>query len=69
MDNMDGQGTFSWTDGRIYKGGWRNNMPHGNGKMVSSSGEIKLGLWENGKRVKWFKTTELNLKRQELNDL
>ena len=44
-------------------------MPHGNGKMVSSNGEIKLGLWENGKRVKWFKTTELNLKRQELNDL
>lgn len=58
-----------WADGRSYEGSWSNNNPHGTGKFITTSGEIKIGLWENGKRVKWHNTKHLNQKRLELNNL
>lgn len=69
MDLMHGNGTFEWPDGRKYIGGWRNNLPHGKSQLINSKGEIKFGLWENGKRVKWFDTKELNKKREALSAL
>jgi len=67
MDKMHGFGTYSWPDGRVYEGNWRNNNTHGKGKFINSEGEIKLGLWDNGKRVKWFDNAELEKLRLQHN--
>ena len=67
MDKMHGFGTYSWPDGRVYEGHWRNNTTHGTGKFTDTDDtveekyhkkEVKNGLWENGKRVKWFENAE-----------
>ena len=29
----DGEGTFKWTDGRTYQGGFKNDLLHGQGKF------------------------------------
>jgi len=67
MDKMHGFGTYSWPDGRVYEGHWRNNTTHGTGKFTMADDsveekfhkkEVKHGLWENGKRVKWFENPE-----------
>jgi hypothetical protein len=31
---MEGMGIFTWTDGRIYNGLWKNNMMEGYGKFT-----------------------------------
>jgi hypothetical protein len=28
---MDGEGVFTWTDGRVYKGGYKNDKKQGYG--------------------------------------
>lgn len=61
MDKMHGFGTYNWPkpNERVYEGHWRNNTIHGRGKFINSDGVIKLGLWDNGQRVKWFDNAEL----------
>lgn len=36
---MEGRGTFTWRDGSIYEGEYRNNRKHGRGKYISSEGK------------------------------
>ena len=42
-------------DGRRYEGWWHKGKQHGLGTYIDNGkGNIKYGLWENGKRIKWF---------------
>jgi len=40
-------------DGSKYEGQWLNGKQHGKGLYISRNGEMKEGLWENGKKIKW----------------
>jgi hypothetical protein len=54
-DKKEGYGIYYWTDGRKYEGWWHKSKQHGLGTYTDSSkNTIKYGLWENGKRIKWF---------------
>jgi hypothetical protein len=33
---------------------WSNGKQHGEARFTNSKGRSKLGLWENGERVKWL---------------
>ena len=55
MDKKEGYGVYFWTDGRKYEGWWHKGKQHGLGTYSDvAKGNIEYGLWENGKRVKWF---------------
>ena len=55
MDKKEGFGVYYWTDGRKYEGWWHKGKQHGLGTYIDNAkGSIKYGLWENGRRVKWF---------------
>ena len=45
---MQGEGTFTWADGDMYVGTWRNNQRDGKGKMVKRSGDEEMLVYENG---------------------
>ena len=54
-DKKQGFGIYLWTDGRKYEGWWYRGKQHGIGTYFDSKkGTIKYGIWENGKRNKWF---------------
>lgn len=54
-DKKEGWGIYLWTDGRRYEGWWHKGKQHGLGTYIDKQkGSQKFGLWENGKRVKWF---------------
>jgi hypothetical protein len=59
-DKKDGFGVYYWTDGRKYEGWWHKGKQHGLGQYVDSGKKtLKYGLWEYGKRVRWFDDTEV----------
>lgn len=61
-DKKDGFGTYCWTDGRKYEGWWSRGKQHGLGTYIDpAKGKVKYGLWENGKRVKWFDEQTIKL--------
>ena len=54
-DKKHGYGIYQWADGRKYKGYWTRGKQNGIGNyIVSSEDKLKFGLWEDGKRIKWF---------------
>ena len=54
-DKKSGFGIYYWPDGRKYEGWWSKGKQHGLGTYMDfNQGKVKYGLWENGKRVKWF---------------
>lgn len=54
-DKKEGYGIYYWTDGRKYEGWWHKGKQHGLGTYIDSAkSSVKYGLWEHGKRVKWF---------------
>lgn len=56
-DKKHGYGVYKWADGRKYSGYWCRGKQHGLGTYVVPSEErMKFGLWEDGKRIKWFET-------------
>lgn len=66
-DKKDGYGIYRWADGRIYEGWWHKGKQYGLGKYINSEGNLmqdlvglKYGLWENGKRAKWFGMPEVS---------
>jgi hypothetical protein len=42
---------MNFYDGSIYTGGFRNDRPHGKGKMATKEGKQLIGIWDNGKKV------------------
>jgi len=54
-DKKEGYGMYKWIDGRKFEGWWYKGKQHGLGTYYDTKTEaVKFGLWENGKRVKWF---------------
>jgi hypothetical protein len=45
---LDGWGTMNYADGRIYSGGFRDNMRHGRGRLVGTAGDVLEGDFSNG---------------------
>ena len=56
-DKKDGYGIYKWSDGRAYEGWWHKGKQFGFGKYLSSK-ELKYGLWENGRRIRWIAKDE-----------
>jgi hypothetical protein len=44
-----GQGTFSWPDGRLYVGEWRQGQPGGLGTRIFANGRFKAGYFDRGR--------------------
>ena len=47
-NKIEGNGTFHWFDGRVYKGSFANDLKHGYGKMIWNDGKIYEGGWLEG---------------------
>jgi hypothetical protein len=45
-------------DGRRYEGGWKNGKQHGKAKYFLPDGTLHVGVWEDGKRLKWVDDEE-----------
>lgn len=43
MNEISGEGTYRWADGKIYKGSWLNNKMHGPGHLVWADGKEYIG--------------------------
>eukprot|EP00347_Sterkiella_histriomuscorum_P011298 403372988 len=69
-DKKHGFGIYHWQDGRIYIGYWAHGKQHGLGSFKSPDqfDGLKYGLWEDGKRIRWFDSEEevLAIARGEL---
>ncbi len=58
-DKRHGYGYYQWPDNRKFKGWWYENKQHGLGVYFSpESTSAKFGVWQMGKRVKWFSEIE-----------
>ena len=44
---LDGLGVFSYKDGSVYKGQWKDGKREGKGKMTDDNGTIYEGEWKN----------------------
>lgn len=70
MDKKEGYGMYYWTDGRKYEGWWYKGKQHGLGSYSDrEKGSVKYGLWEQGKRVKWFDESAVTLINQNRFDI
>ena len=64
-DRKQGFGIYQWTDGRKYEGYWNKGKQHGLGIYEGSDKKnVKYGIWDNGKRMKWFDEETINLINQ-----
>ncbi len=48
---VNGNGTYVWSSGGKYSGGWRNDKKHGYGTYTWADGDSRSGYYLNGKRV------------------
>jgi hypothetical protein len=46
----EGKGTWTGTEGRIYRGGFKNHMLHGQGTFTWASGAKYIGAWKADKK-------------------
>jgi hypothetical protein len=51
MRRHSGKGTINYDKGDVYEGEFRDNEPHGIGKMTYKDGRVSEGIWENEKIV------------------
>ena len=51
---MNGEGTFTFPDGRKYVGGFKDDLNHGYGVQTYADGNetIDKGIWKDGKLIK-----------------
>ena len=68
-DKKCGFGIYVWNDGRRYEGWWFKGKQHGLGTYLDPKKEkVKYGLWEHGKRIKWFDEQSIKLINQQTLD-
>ena len=61
-DKKHGYGIYTWSDKKKYSGWWYQGKQHGLGEFVSrEGGKKKFGVWEDGKKVKWFSSEEIKV--------
>ena len=61
-DKKEGYGLYYWTDGRQYEGWWSAGKQHGLGTYIDNTKQsVKYGLWEAGRRIKWFDEQQVML--------
>jgi len=46
----NGQGTYTYADGSVYAGQWKNDKFNGQGTFTYSDGSVYIGHWENSQR-------------------
>ncbi len=69
-DKKEGYGLYYWTDGRKYEGYWHKGKQHSIGVYKDTNkGTSKYGLWEFGKRVKWFDEKAVELINKQKFDI
>ena len=57
-DKKNGFGMIFWKKPvKIFIGFWLNGKTNGIGKFMKNQKE-KIGIWKNGKLIKWFKNVE-----------
>ncbi len=50
---------FFRSDGRKYKGSWKNGKQNGEGEFFNpSTNTWRKGIWDDGKRVRWITDTK-----------
>merc|ERR1712117_27975 len=49
-DVRTGFGVYTWKDGKVYEGMWKDGERHGKGEQTSPLGDSYVGGWKNGKR-------------------
>ena len=59
-DKFEGQGVMTWPSGKVYDGNWQASLQHGEGLYTDQDKNIKKGLWNNGKLIKWFAKDDYN---------
>lgn len=47
-DCLNGEGTYTWSDGRKYVGEWLDGKMHGQGTYTRPDGSVYVGEWKNG---------------------
>ena len=45
------RGIYSWPDGRVYVGEFKNGKRNGEGTLTRPEGKVQSGRWENSKLV------------------
>ena len=50
---QEGNGTYYYVDGRIYKGGWTEGVQTGKGSMTFPDGDSYVGDWDSGNMNGW----------------
>ena len=59
-DKKHGYGVYTWSDQKKYSGWWHQGKQHGLGVFISrEGGKRKFGVWEDGKKVRWFTREEV----------
>ena len=48
---MHGGGTFTFPDGSIYEGEFKNGYQHGEGILTLTDGTSVKGLWKDGENI------------------
>lgn len=48
---MDGHGVMIFNDGNTFTGTFKNDRPHGKGRMSDKDGVTRIGDWVNGKML------------------
>ena len=49
---VNGQGTYTWSDGEQYIGEWKGNKKNGLGTYTFADGSVMSGLWNNDELIK-----------------
>ena len=47
-DCINGQGTFTWSNGSIYIGEWKDGRLSGQGTFISEDGSMYIGKYKGG---------------------
>ena len=47
----EGQGTFTFVDGRKFQGNFTKGLPNGEGTFTSDTGKVSKQTWKNGRRA------------------